>query len=220
VTPRREGSFPAVTGVLQKFSREVTRNFGFFGTNADQANLTDANAKQPRSACHDTLPWLISFLLDVARVSAHMKPPKETTDSVVQAAWWSSPGILYFFAAGNPPHAIKIGVAALTRDCTMREAITRRFKEIQSSNHETVELLGVIAFTEGQYPTRLAEVRERELHMQFAHLQRFKAGTRGSEWFMPGQDLLAHITEITTPPEPLDLPRFIGSPVNRDDRNI
>ncbi|HKD15264.1 MAG TPA: GIY-YIG nuclease family protein [Candidatus Angelobacter sp.] len=149
-----------------------------------------------------------------------MKPPKETTDSPVQAAWWSSAGILYFFAAGSPPHAIKIGVAALTNGCTMRQAVTRRFKQIQSSNHETVELLGIIAFTEGQYPTRLAEVRERELHLQFAHLQRFKAGTRGSEWFMPSEELLSHITEISTPLETLDLPRFIGSPVNCNDRNI
>ena len=43
MTPRREESFPAVAGVLQEFRREVTRNFGFFGTNADQAGLTDAN---------------------------------------------------------------------------------------------------------------------------------------------------------------------------------
>ena len=64
MTPRREGSFPEVTGVLQKFRREVTRNFGFFGTNADQADLTDANPKQPQRVCHDTLPWLISVDLE------------------------------------------------------------------------------------------------------------------------------------------------------------
>jgi hypothetical protein len=148
-----------------------------------------------------------------------MKPPKETTDSAAQAAWWSCPGVLYFFAAGNPPNAVKIGVAALTRNCTMLEAVTRRFRQIQSSNHETVELLGVIAFTEGQYPTRLAEVRERELHIQFAHLQRFKPGTRASEWFTPSPELLSYIAEISTPPEPLNLPRFVSSPVNRNDRH-
>jgi hypothetical protein len=86
-----------------------------------------------------------------------MKPPKPTTDSEAQAAWWRCPGILYFFAAGNPPAAIKIGVAALTKNCAMVDAVKRRFREIQTSNHETVELLGVIAFTEGIYPTRDAE---------------------------------------------------------------
>ena len=43
MTPRREESFPSVAGVLQEFRREVTRNFGLFGTNADRAGLTDAN---------------------------------------------------------------------------------------------------------------------------------------------------------------------------------
>lgn len=98
----------------------------------------------------------------------------------------------------------------------MREAVTRRFRQIQTSNHETVELLGIIAFTEGQYPTRLAEVRERELHIQFANLQRFKAGTRASEWFTASRELLSYIREVSTPPEKLKLPRFIGLPVNRE----
>jgi hypothetical protein len=144
-----------------------------------------------------------------------MKPPKETTDSPAQAAWWSCPGLLYFFAAGGPPNAIKIGISALTKQCTMRDAVKRRFSQIQSSNHDTVELLGVITFTEGQYPTRQAEVRERELHIQFAHLQRFKPGTRASEWFTASQELLSFIAANSTPPEILNLPRFISSPINR-----
>lgn len=144
-----------------------------------------------------------------------MKPPKETTDSAVQAAWWSCPGILYFYAAGNPPVAIKIGVAALTNGCSLQQAITRRFRQIQSSNHETVELLGVILFNEGKYPTRSAEVQERALHLRFAALRRFKQDTRGAEWFSPSTELIDFITQHSSSPEAAGVPRFIGFPVNR-----
>ena len=144
-----------------------------------------------------------------------MKPPKETTDNPLQAAWWSCPGVLYFFGAGNPPAAIKIGVAALTSGRSVQRGITRRLEGTQTSNHETVELLGVVRFTEGQYPTRSAEVRERELHIQFAAQQRFKPGTRGGEWFTPSSDLLAYIKEHTESPESLNIPRFIAKPINR-----
>jgi hypothetical protein len=144
-----------------------------------------------------------------------MRPPKETTDSEVQAAWWKSPGILYFFAAGNPASAIKIGVAAQTNHGTILEAVKRRFRQIQTSNHETIELLGIIAFTEGQYPTRDAEVRERELHIKFAHLQRFKPHTLAAEWFMPAPELIDFIDCNSKAPESLNLPRFIGTPINR-----
>jgi hypothetical protein len=41
--PRREESFPAVIDVLQEFRRQVTQNFGFLRTNADQADVTDGN---------------------------------------------------------------------------------------------------------------------------------------------------------------------------------
>lgn len=144
-----------------------------------------------------------------------MKPPKETTDSPIQATWWSCPGILYFFAAGDPPAAIKVGVAALANGCTLQQGVTRRFKAIQSCNHETVELLGLVHFTDGQYPTRSAEVLERELHIQFAAHQRFKPGTRGGEWFTPSPELLTYIREHTQSPEALSVPRFIGQPINR-----
>ncbi len=144
-----------------------------------------------------------------------MKPPALTTNSEVQALWWSSPGILYFFAAGNPPSAIKIGVAAQTQKCSLSTAVMRRFTQIQTSNHETVELLGVITFSEGQFPTRDAEVLERELHIRFADLQRFKPHTRGAEWFTPSEELGKYISSFSTPPEELDLPRFACIPINR-----
>ena len=147
-----------------------------------------------------------------------MKPPKETTDSEHQAAWWSSPGILYFFAVGDPIIAIKIGVAACTRDCSLAQAVRRRFSAIQSSNHETVELLGVVQFQDGKYPTRQAEVVERELHIRFAPLQRFKAYSRGAEWFSSSAELLDYIQANSTPPTDLGLPSVIALPVNRQNR--
>ena len=94
--------------------------------------------------------WLFRHHSPTVQDVLEMRPPKETTDSPVQAAWWSSPGILYFFAAGHPPAAIKIGVAALTNGCSLQNGITRRFKEIQTSNHETIELLGLVHFNDGQ----------------------------------------------------------------------
>jgi hypothetical protein len=57
---------------------------------------------------------------------------------------------------------------------------------------------------------RSAEVRERELHLQFATAQRFKAGTRGAEWFDPSDELLTYIAEHARQPESLDAPRFVA----------
>lgn len=122
---------------------------------------------------------------------------------------------MYFFAAGHPPVAVKIGVAALTGGCSLQQAVTRRFNAIQSSNHETVELLGLLLFTEGPYPTRSAEVRERELHIQFSACQRFKPNTRGAEWFTATPELLSFIREHVQAPEMLGISRFAGKPINR-----
>ena len=160
----------------------------------------------------DWVPWLSDQPIQrsASQILHRMKPPKETTDSPVQAAWWSSPGVLYFFAAGSPPVAIKIGVAALTNGCTLQEGVMRRLRDIQTSNHELVELLGLILFSDGQYPTRLAEVLERELHIKFAQFQRFKPGTRGAEWFTPSPELLEYIQGNAQQPESLGVPRFVG----------
>jgi hypothetical protein len=144
-----------------------------------------------------------------------MKPPKETTNSESMAAWWRCQAIVYFFAAGHPPTAIKIGVTAVTKG-SLQQAVQRRFREIQSSNHETIELLGVIRFSEGEFPAKLAETRERELHIKFASLQRFKQHTRGAEWFTPGAELLDYIREHTETPEVLSIPRVIGLQINRE----
>jgi hypothetical protein len=141
-----------------------------------------------------------------------MKPPKPKTSSAVQAAWWKCPGAVYFFGAGTPLVAIKIGVAAVGIR-GLAEAIRRRQREIQTSNHEIVELLGLIRFTDDEFPTQSAEVLERELHMPFASLQRFVANTRGAEWFAASDDILAYIQEHTESPESLGLPRIFGKPV-------
>src|SRR5579863_1028874 len=65
----------------------------------------------------------------------------------------------------------------------VRACILQRHKQIQSSNHETVTLLGLIPFLDGELPARRAELCERKLHSHFAKLQRFKPYTCGAEWF-------------------------------------
>jgi hypothetical protein len=144
-----------------------------------------------------------------------MKPPKLTTESEGMAAWWRQPGILYFFAAGRPARAIKIGVSSVTVGKSLVQCVRQRFGSIQSSNHETIELLGIVRFIEGEYPTRSAEVRERELHIKYAHLQRFKRHTRGAEWFSVSPELLAEIEAISESPDSLGLPRVIAEATNR-----
>ena len=141
-----------------------------------------------------------------------MKPPKPASESSASTvAWWSCPGVVYFLAAAEPPVAVKIGVAAQTGKRSLRAVVVRRLSQIQSSNHEPVQLLGVIPFTEGEYPMRDAEARERELHGEFSQLQRFKSYSRGAEWFTVSPELLARIDQIATPPEELDLPRTVCS---------
>lgn len=137
-----------------------------------------------------------------------MKPTKDSSNEI-QLKWWRSRGIVYFVAAGTPPIAIKIGVAT-------RDAVIKRVQTIQTHNHETIELLGVIPFDSGEFPMCEAEDRERLLHIQFAHLQRFKPHTRAAEWFTFSPELLACIVEISIPPEQFGFPRFVGLPFNRE----
>ena len=136
-----------------------------------------------------------------------MKPPKpasEASESTLE--WWRSPGVVYFVAAGSPPVAIKIGMAAQTGKNTLQSTINRRLSQIQTSNHELIRLLGVVYFSEGEYPTRDSEILERELHIEFEHLQRFKKHSRGAEWFTSSPELLEKISSIATLPDELDLP--------------
>jgi hypothetical protein len=139
-----------------------------------------------------------------------MRPPKAAAEaSATTVAWWRCPGVVYFVAAAEPPVAVKIGVAAQTGTGDLKAVLVRRLSQIQSSNHEAVQLLGVIPFTEGEHPMRDAEARERKLHLEFSHLQRFKPNTRGCEWFTAVPELLAQIEQIATPPEALNLPRGV-----------
>jgi hypothetical protein len=128
-------------------------------------------------------------------------------------AWWKKPGVIYFIAAGEPPVAIKIGMAAITGDRDLKATISRRLSQIQSSNHELIRLLGVIHFTQGEYPTRDAEAKERELHDEFRGHCRFAEYTRGAEWFKAVPELLARIEKVATKPEALQLPITFSSVV-------
>jgi len=143
-----------------------------------------------------------------------MKPPKSPLHaSPSTLAWWSCPGVVYFLAVGEPYLAIKIGVAAQTGTKDLRVSIKRRLDQIQSSNHEPVQIIGITYFEKPkyEYPMWQAEILERELHNEFQHLARFSRDTRGSEWFNPSEKLLARIGEISVPPEQLNLPRFFCS---------
>jgi hypothetical protein len=140
-----------------------------------------------------------------------MKPPMDPSNaSESTLEWWRSPGVVYFIAAGSPPVAIKIGMAAQTKSNTLKSTISRRLSQIQSSNHELVELLGVIYLAEGEYPTREAEILERELHLEFEHLQRFAKNTRGAEWFTASPELVSKVQSIATSPEELGLPKHFS----------
>lgn len=131
----------------------------------------------------------------------NMNSPK-VSSSENQLRWWRAPGVIYFFAAGSPAVAIKIGV-------TTRATLLERMKKTQAHNHEPIELLGVIRFSDGDLPTRDAEDHARRLHARFSHLCRFKAHTRGSEWFTASPELLSLIAESSISPETLGFPRMV-----------
>jgi hypothetical protein len=137
-----------------------------------------------------------------------MKAPK-VSDNPIMASWQRLPGFVYFIRASN---AIKIGVAAVPNGRTMGQAITKRFKQIQSANHECLELLGAITFQDGERPTLLAETRERELHARFESSLRFKTHTIAAEWFNSSDELLAFVRDNAEPAEALGAPRRVASP--------
>ena len=74
-----------------------------------------------------------------------MKPTKDSTNENL-LKWWRCPGTIYFLGAGRPPNAIKIGV-------TTRNTLRSRVEKTQTHNHEPIELLGVISFDTGEFPT-------------------------------------------------------------------
>lgn len=112
--------------------------------------------------------------------------------------WYRRPRIVYFFGAGDPPVAIKIGMTTRIPDKRdLQQSIRLRHKQIQSTNHETIQLLGIICFDKGEFPARDAEQLEQELHIRFKAQQRFKDNTPGHEWFNPGAELLDYIRDKT-----------------------
>lgn len=144
-----------------------------------------------------------------------MKPPRPVEAySLSTVTFYKYPGVIYFIAAGEPPVAIKIGMAAVTGNRDLRATITRRLSQIQSSNHERIRLLGVIQFTHdthGPHPTWHADSKERELHSKFDGLRLFARYMRGAEWFKPAPELIECIAQIATKPEALHLPEFFSS---------
>ena len=140
-----------------------------------------------------------------------MQAPKEPLlASPSTQKWWACPGVVYFLGVGNPVAAIKIGMLAVTSQLTLETAVRRRLSQIQTSNHEPVQVLGLKLCNSGSFPTREAEILERQLHIEFTHSARFKPGTKGSEWFHSSPELLQRIAELSVPPEQLNVPRCIA----------
>jgi hypothetical protein len=145
--------------------------------------------------------------------------PDEDGDRPNSDWWYTRAGVVYFFAAGDPLVAIKIGVTTIRKDKDKVQeedwhaCIRHRHKQIQSSNHEPIKLLGIIRFAEGEKPARDAELRERALHEHFKGLQLFKPHTMGAEWFRPGATLLDYIEKETR--QLKDYRTVIGAPINR-----
>lgn len=96
---------------------------------------------------------------------------------------------------------------AITGKLNLQTAVARRVGQMQSSNHEPIEVLGTISFDNCDHPTRQAEIVERELHLKYAHLARFKPGTKGAEWFNSSPELLSEISRISAKPESAGIPR-------------
>lgn len=116
------------------------------------------------------------------------------------ADWPFRKGVVYFIGAGRRPViAVKIGL-------TQEGTIERRLRSIQCSNHEPLELLGLI----GPEPMTEVEREEKRLHMLFAPYQRIMDGNVGHEWFTATDDLLAFVKQNTRPPEQFGLPRSVA----------
>lgn len=114
-------------------------------------------------------------------------------DSRSVAYWEKQPGFIYFIGAGDPSVAVKIGIST---QATMR----KRLRQLQSSNHEPLTILGVIAYLEGVSPMAQANAMERKLHDKFQSERRFTSGP-GNEWFNATRGLLAFVAAETKPPE-------------------
>lgn len=131
--------------------------------------------------------------------------------------WYRRPGAVYFFGAGGPPPvAIKIGMTTCIPDKRdLKQSIRLRHEQIQSANHEIIQLLGIICFDKGEFPAREAEQLEQKLHDDFKEGQRFERHTRGAEWFTYTTKLMEFIQENSQPPGHFNVPSMIGRPINR-----
>jgi hypothetical protein len=71
----------------------------------------------------------------------------------------------------------------------LQASVRQRHTAIQSANHETIVLLGVIPSLVGEFPARDAEDHEQALHARFIRLRRFEPHTCGAEWFTAAEEL-------------------------------
>jgi hypothetical protein len=127
-------------------------------------------------------------------------PQSSTHTERRSSPWYQRPAVIYFFGAGDPPVAIKIGVTtSIPGKRDLKQSIRSRHKQIQSANHEAIRLLGIICFDKGEFPARDAENRERKLHLLFKK-PRFKDNTSGHEWFTSTKELEDYIRDKAEKP--------------------
>ena len=129
--------------------------------------------------------------------------PEPKPKSQYEDDWERSKGAIYFLGAGNPPSAVKIGT------CKLHE-VKKRILDIQGMNHEVLEVLGIIPFTEGERPRLKADQEEAALHRRFAEITRFASGGRSSEWFYPTPELFDYIAASAKKPEEFGIPSSVA----------
>jgi hypothetical protein len=119
------------------------------------------------------------------------------------ADWERQDGFVYFIGAGDPPEAIKIGIA-------IRESMLKRLKALQTSNHQPLHILGLVYFANEERPMASANALEKALHEKYESSRRLVNGP-GNEWFSVSVDLLAEIENVATDPTAYDVPRTIAT---------
>jgi len=126
-----------------------------------------------------------------------MTDKNKSLDNRHVAHWELQPGFVYFIAAGKPTEAVKIGIST-------QSTMIKRLRSDQSSNHQPLEILGLVLFEGMEKPMAEANSLEVSLHEKFQSLRRFTSGP-GNEWFTLNRELLDHIKDHTDPPGAHDL---------------
>lgn len=120
--------------------------------------------------------------------SFKVKPPKQANLAVPSTQkWWACPDVVYFLGAGSPIVIIKIGRFSIPATMTLKSALLRRLRQIQGSNHEAIQVFGLVQITTGEFPTRQTEELER--HSSTTNLRTWLGSSRAPK--APSGSMLA-----------------------------